>query len=444
MTEDPAFHLLPVIHGNDNPQCQIPEVQSLVSKFMLYLTLLAGLLSAIVSPRLGVIADRYGRKRVIACSTLGLLVFEAITIIVARNPDTFSVYWMLLGAVCDGLGGSFTTAMALSYAYATDCTVPSKRNVAFGYYQGALFAGLAGGPILGGLIIKATGKPLTVFYFAIGAHTVFVLWLLLVVPESLTKERQHLAREMDRKKAAEDSTSGEPRKTYIAKILRSGNLLAPLTILWPTSPGTNPQLRRNLAFLAAVDTTMFGIAMGAVTVVLLYAEYMFGWGNYETSVYVSIVNSGRVTTLFVLLPLISRLLRGPNSKRETKHTGSDNIDLGIIRVAILFDLVGYIGYSTVRTGPLFIFFGVIGSIGGMASPTLSSALTKHVPPETTGQLLGALGLLHACGRIVAPTVFNLIYAKTVGTFPQTVLVCLGSFFGLAFVFSLFIRPHGEP
>jgi hypothetical protein len=81
-------------------------------------------------------------------------------------------------------------------------------------------------------------------------------------------------------------------------------------------------------------------------------------------------------------------------------------------------------------------------MGSMGSPTLQSSLTKHVPPEYVGQMLGAVGLLHALARVVAPTVFNLIYSITVGKFTQAVFVCLGSGFALAFGLSWFIKPHG--
>jgi membrane protein YdbS with pleckstrin-like domain len=57
-------------------------------------------------------------------------------------------------------------------------------------------------------------------------------------------------------------------------------------------------------------------------------------------------------------------------------------------------------------------------------------------------MLGATGLLHALARIVAPTIFNLIYSMTVATLPQTVFVALAAVFAVAFFASLFIRPHG--
>ncbi|KAL6718714.1 hypothetical protein ACLMJK_002948 [Lecanora helva] len=441
---DPTFHLAPVILGSNNPQCRTPEVQALVSKFQLYSSLIAGILSAITSPKLGALSDRYGRTKMISVSILGMLLSELTTILVAVYPDMFSVNWILFGFLFDGLGGSFIAAMALSYAYASDCTVPDRRNVVFGWYHGTLFAGIAFGPILAGYIVKASGKLLAPFYIAFSLHAAFLLFLLLVVPDSLTKERQLAARQKKKSLSDDSSNSGYASSWFsdITRILRTGNILAPLAVLYPTGPGTNPRVRRNLVLIAAVDTTMFGVAMGSMTVVLLYCKYMFGWDTFATTVFVSIVNTSRVITLLILLPLLSRLLRGPVSTRaKPKNSGSDRIDLGIIRSAILFDFLGYVGYTLVRTGPLFILCGALAAVGGMGSPTLQAALTKHAPPDKTGQVLGAMGLLHATARVVAPIVFNLTYAKTVGGFTQTVFVCLGATFGLAGVFSWFIRPY---
>lgn len=445
--KDPTFDMMPVILGDNNPQCKIPEVQALVTKFILYGTLISGILAAIVSPKLGALSDQYGRLRVMCCGTMGLLLQEVVIICVATWPDELSVNWILLGFMFDGLGGSFIAAMAISYAYASDCTSPQKRNVVFGWYQSVLFGGIALGPILGGYIIKLTGKILNVFYIALAMHVTFVLFLLLIVPESLSKERQLAARQ---KKKDVNSSIEPPSLNWFSdpvvstwQFIKSCNLLEPLSILWPTGEGTNPALRWNLVLIAAVDTTMFGVAMGALTVVLLYVELEFGWGNYETSIFVSVVNTCRAFTLVVLLPIVIRLLRGPKSKVVTRNSGSDNVDLGIIRAAILFDILGYVGYTLVRRGELFILCGAAASLGGIGSPTLQAALTKHVPHDRTGQVLGAVGLLHAAARVVAPTVFSVIYAKTVGKFRQTVFVCLAATFGVALVLSWFIRPHGR-
>lgn len=434
---------MPVIFGVENPQCQIPEVQSLVSKFTRNGNVISGLLSAITSPRLGSISDRYGRTRMIALVSGGLLLSEIITVLAASMPETISVNWLLLGYVCDGLSGSFVASMALTNAYVSDFTPPAQRNVSFGYFHGVLFTGVALGPLLAGYMVKWTGTIVSVFYYAIVAHTFFALLVLSVVPESLTKKRQLAARE--KTEFASDAAkhySEESWTTYTKTTLRRYNILAPLRTLWPTGSGSSHAVRRNLVTLAAVDTIMFGVAMGSMTVVIIYAGYAFGWGTFETSIFVSIVNICRVTNLVVLMPSISRLVRGPRDKATMGKSGSDRLDLWIIRAAIFFDMLGYIGYALVRMPNLFILSGAFASIGGMGSPTLQSALTKHVPPEQTGAVLGAVGLLHALARVVGPLVFNSIFSATVGKFTQTVFVCLASTFFLAFVVSWFIRPHG--
>ena len=444
--------MMPVIFGQDNPQCQVPEVQAAVARFTLYGNFIAGLLSAFTSPKLGAFSDRHGRPRVMAFIVAGSFLGEILNIIAANYPDMFNVNLLLLGYAMEGICGSFVAAMALTNAYASDTTSPAKRAVAFAYIHGILFGGIALGPLLAGYIIKTTGTVLSIFYLAFACHTLFFLFLLFIVPESLTKERQLLARSKHEFIGSSVTTLPASSTTPHHWLINSFSflkenfffvplsILAPLSVLWPTGPRTNPSLRRNLALLAAVDTCMFGVAMGGMTVIIIYSEYMFGWGNFESSIFVSIVNICRVTVLMILLPILTRIFRGPASKiRNKNQSGSDNVDLYIIRSAILFDMLGYIGYATVRIGPLFILSGALASIGGMGSPTLSSAMTKHVPPDRTGQMLGAMGLLHALARVIAPTVFNFIYSETVGKFTQTVFVCLAATFGVAFVLSWGIK-----
>ncbi|KAI9752651.1 MAG: hypothetical protein M4579_005545 [Chaenotheca gracillima] len=445
--KDPSFEFMPIIFGGDNPQCNTPEVQAVVARFTLYCNFASGLLSAITSPKLGALSDRYGRRKIIALSSVGMLAGELLTIFCARNPDTISVNWILLGYMLEGVTGSFISAMALAHSYATDCTPPHRRGEVFGYFHGCLFIGIAGGPLIAGYIIKLTGQLLSMFYIALGVHLLFMCVILFIVPESLSRRRQLAAREkhhINKVDEAEinlnDQRRFPSRSAKFIRTMKGANLLAPLDILFPTGRGSSPKLRRNLLLLAAVDTTTFGVAMGSMTVVVIYSKFMFGWDTTQMATFVSIVNFGRVGMLMIALPIITRVFRGKQTTK-LRNTGSDQLDLVLIRVSILFDMIGYLGYTLARTGPLFILSGVVASIGGIGSPTIQSSLTKHVPADRTGQLLGATGLLHALARVIAPTIFNLIYSVTVGKFTQTVFVCLTAAFGAAFVFACFIRPH---
>lgn len=373
-------------------------------------------------------------------------VSEIITVIVAARPEYISVNVLLIGAVLDGLGGSFTCALALVHSYGSDCTAPGKRSVVFGYFHGVLFTGIAAGPFLAAFVIKRTGNVLFFFYLALGFHFLFFLAVFLVVPESLSKERQQMAREKHRERSHKEDT-----RRFSLRSLNPLNLVTPLSILMPAvgrpsalfqnRHGASQALRRNIILLCAIDTATFGVAMGTSQVIVIYAEYMFGWGNVESSVFVSVVNTVRVINLFLVLPIVSRFFVG-QPQRAGGIPGSTKLDIVLIRLSVFLDLLGYIGYAAAMHGSVMVLAGVITALGGMGSPSLQSSLTKHVPPDRIGQMLGATGLLHALARIAAPTVLNLLYSLTVGRFTPTIFVCLASVFGVAFLLSFFIRPHG--
>jgi MFS family permease len=445
-SQDPGFTFVPVIFGDDNRQCHIPQVQSLVAQFQLYINLIAGILSAVVSPRLGHLSDRYGRTKMIALGAMGAVLNEIITAIVATWPEQMSVNWLLVGALLDGLGGSFTTAQALCHSYASDCTPIEKRSVAFGFFHGMLFFGIAVGPGTAAFIIKYAGV-LPIFYIALALHVLFCVSVFFVVPESLSKDRQLAAREKHRLKPVDVDAP----KWYSWRIWNPMNLITPVAILMPAvgrpsvlftnRRGASPALRRNIVLLAAIDTIIFGVALGTAQIIIIYAEYMFNWGNVESSIFIAIINVARVINLFVVLPLISRLFRTP-VKDDGSIRGSDMLDVSLIRMSTVFDVLGFVGFALSKHPSVMILSGVVASLGGMGSAILQSSLTKHVPHERIGQMLGATGLLHALARIVAPTIFNLLYSVTVATLPQAVFVLLAVIFGVAFLASLFIKPHG--
>jgi MFS family permease len=441
---DPSFTFAPVVLSGDNPQCVLPEIQALTSKFMLYLTLISGLLAAITSPKIGSISDRYGRTPLLALTSVGGLIAEVITILAAKYPDDIHYTWLLAGAVTEGISGSFIASWAMTHSYATDTTKPAKRAVAFGYIQGCLFVGIAIGPILAAYIVEATDSILSMFYLALLIHLVFFCYVLFVIPESLSKKRQLAAREKYNTKPRDER--------HILTRIKSANLLEPLKILYPTGEGSSPQVRMNLLLLSTVSTILFGSAMASMTVVLLYSEYQFHWENKETNIFLSVANICRVSALVIILPLLNYIFRTRyrnKVRRESgielveRTSGSDQLDLWTIRASLLFEIIGYSGYALVRTGSLFVMSAVFAAAGGIGSPIIQSSLTKHVPHDRTGQLLGANGLLHALARVVFPTGINMIYANTVGTFPQLVFIILAACFGTAFLCSLFIKPHGK-
>lgn len=474
--QDEHFIFTPIVLGGDNPQCNIPEVQQNVATFTLVLNVIVGVLSSYTAPKIGSLSDRYGRKRMLALASAGGVCAEIITILTARFPDTIHYQWLLLGVVFDGLAGSFTAGSVLSHAYTSDCTPPSKRGVAIGYLHACLFSGLAFGPLIAAYFIKYTGSILSLFYVTLGCHLFFILCVGFIIPESVSKRRQLLAREKHREEteerdqrtrawataylAASSSSSdaptnhvwsffASPKYANLLASIRSANPLEPLQVLAPKGRD-NARARRNLVLLAATDMIVLGAAMSSGQVTLLYSEYQFGWGNFETSEFMSLVSLVRVCILLLLFPVINYVFRTLPAQRRRRssggiresNAGADELDVWILRLAIVSDVIGITGYIFARTPALFVASGVITAFGGMGSATIQSMVSKHVPAERVGSLLGAIGLLHALSRIVGPVVLNGLYAATVKTFPQAVFVVIAGLFVVVFVLSLMIRPHG--
>lgn len=415
---------------------------------MLILSFVTGLLSAIIAPKLGHLSDRYGRTRLMAVASIGGVCNEFMTILAARFPDVVDYRWLILGSVFDGLTGSFTAGNIMSQSYTSDCTPPSQRATWMGFLHACLFSGLAFGPLLAGYFVKWTGSLLSIFYVVIGCHIAFILFIWLVVPESLSKRKQMAAREkwqQEKDKAAQFHGT----RTWIGA-LRAANPFAPLKVLWPTGPGTSPALRRNLIALAIDDAIILGSSMSVGAVVILYCETTFGWGNLESSQYVSAMSLIRVVVLLGVFPVINyfgrvrpaaKLLRESGIAPVEKNKGADKLDIWVLRAALISDVTGSIGYTLARSQGYFIASGMVTALGGLGSATSQAIISKHVPSERVGQLLGAIGMLQALTRVFGPVLFNGLFAATVGHFSQAVFVLLAGFFGFALFTSFFVRPH---
>lgn len=118
------------------------EQQWVVDAFVLVLAslLIAG----------GAAADRYGRRR---CFIVGLSIFAAGSLWCAIAP---SVSWLLAGRVIQGLGPPLVLPASLAII-THSFTEPVVRARAVGVWGAGSGAGLATGPLLGGLVVEAFG-----------------------------------------------------------------------------------------------------------------------------------------------------------------------------------------------------------------------------------------------------------------------------------------------
>src|ERR1043166_2737012 len=133
----------------------------------------------VFAPVLGVLSDRYGRRRVILASNFGL----GLDYIVMAIAPTLG--WLFVGRIFSGItGASFTTA----YAYIADVTPSEKRAASYGMLGAAFGLGFVLGPAFGGLLGGI--NPRLPFWVAAGLTLVNAMYGLFVLPESLPLDRR--------------------------------------------------------------------------------------------------------------------------------------------------------------------------------------------------------------------------------------------------------------
>ena len=107
----------------------------------------------------------------------------------------------------------------------------------FSLCQGALFIGMALGPSLGALLIRFTGRALSVFYAAFTVHFLYALFVWFVIPESLLEHQMRHSKSKYEKELRdlEVNRAANPLAGFLAKTKRLFAFLSPLMILFPNN-----------------------------------------------------------------------------------------------------------------------------------------------------------------------------------------------------------------
>jgi len=147
-----------------------------------------GLMQFVVSPLLGLMSDRFGRRPVMLLSIFGL----GIDFLFMAFAPTLG--WLLVGRVLNGLTAA---SNATSGAYVADITPPERRAKNYGLLGSAFNFGFLIGPALGGYLADINLR--LPFLVAAGLALANAVYGLVFLPESLPPERR--AESLDWRKA---------------------------------------------------------------------------------------------------------------------------------------------------------------------------------------------------------------------------------------------------
>jgi DHA1 family tetracycline resistance protein-like MFS transporter len=306
------------------------------------------------SPLLGAMSDSYGRRPVVLISNFGL---GLDYVLMALAPN---LWWLFAGRVISGISAA---TIATSYAYVTDVTPAEQRAAKFGMLGAAFGLGFVLGPALGGML--GAIDPRLVFWVAAALSLLNGLYGLLVLPESL------------------------PREKRVAFEWRRANPVGSLQLL-----RSHPELS-GLAvaeFLAAVAHVVLP------SVWVLYAGYRYGWDERAVGLSLAVVG---ICAIVVQAGLVGPVVKALGERRA-------------LMFGLAGGIAGFMVMGLAETGLVFSLGIPLLALWGIANPAISSLMTRHVAATEQGQLQGANSSIQGIANLVGPFVFTLTFAWSIG------------------------------
>ena len=326
------------------------------------------------SPVLGALSDRFGRRPVVLLSNLGLALDY---VLMALAP---SLIWLFIGRVISGITSA---SVSTAFAYIADMTPPERRAAVFGKIGVAFGAGFILGPALGGLL--GGMDPRLPFWVAAGLSFANTLYGLLILPESLPKERRSAFR------------------------WKSANPIGALHLLRSDRTLTGLSVVHFIAQLAHVVLP---------STFVLYATYRYGWDSKTVGVTLAMVG---ICAMAVQGAAIGPMVRRFGERR-----------------ALLFGLgsgaAGFLIFGAAPSGPLFWIGIPVMALWGVAGAATQALMTRLVTPEQQGQLQGATASVQSVSQLLGPFLFTLTFAYFIGA--QAPVMLPGAPFLLAAVLLL--------
>ncbi len=305
------------------------------------------------APLWGKLSDRVGRKPVLFVSIIG----TAVGFLMMGFATTL---WMLFAArLVDGIaGGNIGTAQA----YVADITTRAERSKAMGLIGAAFGLGFVFGPAIGG-ILSSTFSYETPMFFAAGLAFVNALLVLVILPETLPKERRGV----------------QERESIFAVFQHSD--------------------RRTYSLVTA---TYFCLITGFSMMTFVFALFLyhkFGMDELHTG------------NILAMVGIVGVIIQGGLIGRLVKKFGEARLATAgsLILCASLFALPTAVGLPTLLVYSVGIAIG-----NSLLMPTLTGLGSRSVDQNWQGRGLGLMQSAGSAARWVGPAIAGWLLSFDVG------------------------------
>lgn len=325
-----------------------------VSEYFGYFISIYACMQFFVSPLLGALSDRIGRRPVLLIS---LLIGGLDYLLMAFAP-TLSI--LFIGRVISGLmGANITVAMA----YIADVSTDENRSKNFGMIGAAFGLGFIIGPAIGGLL--GSLGPQYPFIVAACINLINFLYGLFIIPESLPLD----------KRVAFKKQSLNPLHS-LTKTLSVKGLFGFLTVYFLISLAgqTHPSIWT------------------------LYTQYRYHW------------DTAQIGWSLAMVGLLSAISQGwLTGKLVPKFGEARSVYIALVGAAIT-----YVMFGLAPQGWMVYVILFLSSITWFGNPALQSMITKIAPATAQGELQGSLMSLASLSSILNPIIVTHLFSYFTG------------------------------
>ncbi|MDP9793511.1 DHA1 family tetracycline resistance protein-like MFS transporter [Catenuloplanes nepalensis] len=341
-----------------------------------------GLLQFMVSPLLGRLSDRYGRRPVLLAS-LTVLGVDWLAHALASGPWTLLLFHALAGAAAG--------TNAVVNAYLADVTAPEDRAGAYGLVGAAYGLGFMAGPVIGGLLGAVDVR--LPFFAAAALSLANVAYGWFVLPESRTGVATHPA------------PGGANPFTAVAAVLR------------------RPVLGRlALARLCADAGRMIHQSVWT-----FYVSAQFAWGTAHIGV-VMAVNA-------VTVAVVQTRAAGPLARR-----------LGDRRAAVAGSVLvaaSFLGTGLASAPWMLYLSQAVGVLGVLAVAATMSWISRQIGDDEQGAVQGALSGVAAAAEAVVPVTAGAVFGASLAYGMPGLVFVIAAFLAAASALLLARTPDGR-
>ncbi|MCY4644855.1 MAG: MFS transporter [Bacteriovoracales bacterium] len=352
-----------------------PSPHTTVVLFGGVLASIYSLLQFLSSPLWGSVSDRWGRKKTLLVTSIGLAASHLLWVFAAP----FSL--LLLARF---LGGLMSGQISVATAVIADVTTPQNRSAAMAVAGVAFALGFILGPAFGGILAQwdlSQSLPILAPWginpFSLPALFASLLGILNVV--IVAKKLKESVDPKSKEKPEEDSRANSTTRQE-----RTANLL----VLWRGVPNSKANRVNGAYFL-------FICAFSGMEFTLTFlAVERLGY------------SSGENALMFVFIGILLALVQGSLVRKMIPKIG-ENL-MAALGIAISIPGLWVVGLAQ-NTGILYLGLTLLAVGSAMIIPSLTGLLSLYTPRDIQGKALGIFRSLGALGRVVGPILAVILY-----------------------------------